>query len=229
MTETKNLFDALAKFQERYEPPKKDKKVDFTTKKGERTNYSYADHQNVTDTIRKTGAPLGLAYSTSFIKEFNEVSGYNGALEKKMFITAIVTICHSSGESLKVEGIPMSPSSYTPQEMGSARTYAERYALSSAFGISTTDDDDGSMASQISTQNQVDGETLKKLTELKEKLLSIDGCTKEWLESEIVKKTGFNTSSDAVFNAPNQVMQLMNNILKTYQQKQQQNTYAWGQ
>lgn len=243
-TQTKNIYEALAKFQEKYEPPKKDKQVDYSTKKGGRTKYSYADHQSVTDTIRKTGAPLGLSYSTSFVKEFAEVSGYNGKEEKKMFVTAIVTIGHSSGESLKIEGIPMSPNSYTPQEMGSARTYAERYALSSAFGISTTDDDDGNMASQPNEkprnnvenmQNKKDEQeapTLGEIKELQMQVLNIDGVTKEWLDKEIIKRGMFETVEETILGSPNVVNQFLKSLIEKYEQKQQQkqqNTYAWGQ
>jgi hypothetical protein len=51
----------------------------------------------------------------------------------------------------------MRPSKADPQGLGSATTYARRYALSAILGIVTDDDDDGNMASQPTTDRSLQG------------------------------------------------------------------------
>jgi hypothetical protein len=55
-------------------------------------------------------------------------------------------VLHSSGESVQGE-LPVAPVGTAPQPLGSAISYARRYALLSAVGGSVDDDDDGSAAS----------------------------------------------------------------------------------
>lgn len=140
----KTLSGALSVFQSTYEAPKKTESVEYYAK-GKKVAYSWAPLGSIYACIGKYGAPLGLSTSVGF--DMFEMAG-------KIFIKAIVTIKHESGEEMKVEGIPLSPSNYGAQEMGSVRTYAERYALSSAWGIATEDDDDGIGASDGMSQEQ---------------------------------------------------------------------------
>ncbi len=141
MAELKTLNAAMAKFQEGYNPPVRNNKVDFKTAKGQRIKYDYADLRALQDAIRKTGAPLGIGFRTSFV-QFEQLNS--------LWLKAVVTISHEERE-VDVDGIPLfvaSGSGRMPdaQASGSLRTYAERYALQSAFGIASDGDDDGAIA-----------------------------------------------------------------------------------
>lgn len=132
---------AMAKFQETYNPPLRSHKVDFKTAKGQRIKYDYADLTALQLAIRTAGAPLGLA----FITRFEQFEQFNA-----LWLRAVVTITHPERD-FEVEGIPlfvMNGSGRIPdaQASGSLRTYAERYALQSAFGIASDSDDDGAIA-----------------------------------------------------------------------------------
>jgi len=61
-------------------------------------------------------------------------------------ITLMTVLLHVSGEYLGEEaGVRLGQE--TPQTVGSAVTYLRRYALSSALGLSTSEDDDGHVSS----------------------------------------------------------------------------------
>jgi hypothetical protein len=63
----------------------------------------------------------------------------------------------------------MHPVKSDPQSVGSAITYARRYALGAILGLNIDDDDDGNMASQPQTDNR---EWLNKATEAWDKVVS---------------------------------------------------------
>ena len=59
---------------------------------------------------------------------------------------------HESGEWIEYDPIKMKPVKNDPQSIGSAITYAKRYALSAIFGITSDQDDDGNEATQAKKQ-----------------------------------------------------------------------------
>lgn len=135
-TETKgveSLAQALALFQVSYTAPEKTESTTYVDRKGRTISYKWAPLNEVINSIRMTAGSLGISFSTEFEELFSE---------KTLFIRAIVIIRHKSGETERIKGVLIQPNSLTAQDMGSARTYAERYALSSAFGIASEDDDD---------------------------------------------------------------------------------------
>lgn len=127
-----SLAQALALFQTSYTAPKKTQKVEYTAK-GRTVSYSWAPLNEVVEAIRVTAGPLGISFSTEFEEVF---------IETKLFIRAIVIIRHSSGETERIKGVLLPANMMSIQDMGSVRTYAERYALSSVFGIASEDDED---------------------------------------------------------------------------------------
>ena len=146
---------AMAKFQGEYEPPKKDKKVDYRTKKGDHIKYDYADLNSLQNAIRETASKHGLSWNADFDYKETEINVY-GKTQKALLIIANVCINHSSGTEKHFKGIPLYAAATDPQSMGSTRTYAERYALSSAFGIASDEDDDGKLANDAHEQIQMD-------------------------------------------------------------------------
>ena len=70
-------------------------------------------------------------------------------------ITVETIVHHDSGESLVLGVFSLSPTKFDPQGVGSATTYAKRYGLKAAFGLSDAeDDDDGNAASAHVPRNQ---------------------------------------------------------------------------
>ena len=94
----------------------------------------YATLANIVDSTRETLRKNGLAV----VQTFAETDG--------SYIDLTTTLLHESGEWLQGT-LTMRPSKADPQGLGSAATYARRYALSAILGIVTDDDDDGNMAS----------------------------------------------------------------------------------
>lgn len=120
---TKELFGALSKFRAQVKQPAK-------TAKNPYFNSKYVTLEGVMQAIDAALPGTGLAYS-QLVEDCE-----NGAS-----VTTLVT--HSSGEWMMVGPLTLTPTKRDPQGQGSAITYAKRYQLASAFGISSDIDDDG--------------------------------------------------------------------------------------
>lgn len=128
MTETKSLAEALALFQAELPKVAKDNRVDAGAIK-----YDYADLAAVSHAVLPALAKHGL----SFLSRPTVVDG--------RFVLAY-KLLHTSGESEAGE-FPL-PDKGSSQQMGSAITYARRYALSAVTGVAPDKDDDGASASE---------------------------------------------------------------------------------
>lgn len=104
----------------------------------------YATLQNIVESTRDTLRKHGLAV----VQTFNETDG--------TYISLNTTVIHESGECISGT-FSMRPSKVDPQGLGSATTYARRYALSAILGIVTDDDDDGNAASQPTGDRALQG------------------------------------------------------------------------
>ena len=120
---TKNLMAAFATFQGLLENVKKDSNNPFFKSK-------YADLASIFDEIRPKLAATGLAVS-----QWPQSDG-----------SLVTILMHESGEWL--EGTyTMRPADSKPQSLGSAITYARRYALGAILGVASEEDDDGIVVS----------------------------------------------------------------------------------
>lgn len=158
MTEQKDYAkfnEAMAKFQGEYDPPKKDKKVDYKTSKGQEIKYEYSDLESLQRAIRKTASKHGLSWNVDFEYEETEITNYGKAQKALVLITKVI-INHSSGVEKTFKGVPLYISAFDPQSIGSVKTYSERYALGGAFGIASDSDDDGQIARDLQENNQND-------------------------------------------------------------------------
>ena len=97
----------------------------------------YATLQNIVESTREVLRKHGLAV----VQTFSETDG--------TYINLDTTLLHESGEWI-AGTFTMTPTKHDPQGMGSATTYARRYALSAILGIVTDDDDDGNASSHPS-------------------------------------------------------------------------------
>jgi len=127
-----SLSEALAKAQGAFGPLKRSRTVDYMSKKGLKIKYSYAELADVLDVIRKPLTDNGLA----ILQPASIADGH-------VVVTTMLT--HASGEWISSD-MSMDCTDTTPQEQGSALTYARRYGLSALIGIASEDDDDATIA-----------------------------------------------------------------------------------
>ena len=127
-----SLSEALAKAQGAFGPLKRSRTVDYMSKKGMKIKYSYAELADVLDVIRKPLTDNGLA----ILQPASIADGH-------VIVTTMLT--HASGEWISSD-LSMDCTDTTPQEQGSALTYARRYGLSALVGIASEDDDDATIA-----------------------------------------------------------------------------------
>lgn len=115
------LAEALAKAQGTLESVAKDRAVNTGT-----YAFRYADLASVLAEVRPALAANGLAVIQS-------PSRANGAVE------VVTLLAHASGQW--VRGRISMPADAKPQSVGSAITYARRYALSAILGVASEDDE----------------------------------------------------------------------------------------
>ena len=121
-----NLAKALIDFHSRVQKIKKDAKNPFFKS-------NYASLSNIQDAISQPLAEAGLAYSQM-------PSSVNGL--------STILIHAESGEYLMESFIMPVSKQNDPQAVGSAITYAKRYALAGVLGLNIDDDDDANKASE---------------------------------------------------------------------------------
>jgi hypothetical protein len=132
---TESLTSALAAVQADLPAVGKDQKATVRSDKGNYT-FTYADLAAVSAAILPRLSKNGLAWTTL------------PTLDDSGKFVLRYELRHTSGESLT--GIYPLPASGRPQEMGSAITYARRYALCAATGVAPEDDDDNASAAERS-------------------------------------------------------------------------------
>lgn len=119
----KNIAGALVNFQATVSKVSKESKNPFFKSK-------YASLANILDTIQKPLSECGLA-----ISQFPDANA----------LTTII-VHAESGEWMESSYVMPVAKQNDPQAMGSAMTYARRYALGSILNLNIDDDDDGEKA-----------------------------------------------------------------------------------
>lgn len=127
--EHKNLWEALAAFQEELPQVVKDKSANTG-----KFAYSYADLATLAPIIIPALAWHGLVWVT-----WTEID------ERGVFLLRY-KLRHVTGDA--INGVYPLPQDARPQELGSALTYAKRYALLAVTGVAPADDDDDAIAAQ---------------------------------------------------------------------------------
>ena len=122
------LFKGMNVFRSQLKQPAKDAKNPFFKS-------NYVTLEGVQNAIDAAIKGTGLAY-TQIVK--NDDNGNVG-------VETIIT--HESGQYLTTGVLALRPEKATPQGYGSTITYAKRYQLASAFGVSSDIDDDGNAGS----------------------------------------------------------------------------------
>lgn len=128
--QAKSAFtQALADFQG--ECPKIEKNKKVLNKDGRSVRYQYASLDSIGNQIKETLKKHNLSYSWDVEKKDNN-----------MLVTVTVTHVLGHSEKSSIE-IPIAVDGYMtePQKYASAQTYAKRYTLINALGITTADED----------------------------------------------------------------------------------------
>lgn len=134
MTDT--LASALAELQKQLPEVRKGETAEVQTKAGGKYTYQYADLADVSAAVLPRLAGVGLSFSSK------------PTLDEGEFGLAY-TLRHTSGEQDQGWYPLPDPTRHTPQEIGSAITYARRYTLCAITGVAPGgDDDDGQAASR---------------------------------------------------------------------------------
>jgi hypothetical protein len=129
-----SLSEALAALQAHLPRVAKDQEASITSQRTGRTHsYKYADLADVSAVILPLMASLGLSFTAC------------PTIWTDRFVLAY-QLLHTGGES--VSGWYPLPSSGSPQEIGSAITYARRYALCAVTGLAPGGDDDDAQAAE---------------------------------------------------------------------------------
>lgn len=169
----KSYHVAMASFKEN--PPKidKDKKVGYSTQKGN-VGYSHASLANVVDKITAELSKHGLSASWE--------TQQNGD------VTVTCCITHSMGHTERTTltaPADATGSKNSIQAIGSTITYLQRYTLLSALGLAAHDQDDDGVGAEVEHVNE------KELHNVRDLLISADAK-----EEPLLKYLGIENLED---------------------------------
>lgn len=174
------LFKGMNVFRSQLKQPIKDAKNPFFKS-------NYVTLEGVQNAIDAGIKGTGLAY-TQIVK--NDDNGNVG-------VETIIT--HESGQYLTTGVLALRPEKATPQGYGSTITYAKRYQLASAFGVSSDVDDDGNAGSfktqakgnyQQPRQQEHANPEILEYNNLFNKALKALGTDKATLKAQVTEQIG---------------------------------------
>lgn len=171
---------ALGQFQSEVPVIKKTKKV--MNKDGITLRYQFAPIDSIVEQIKKPLAKAGLSYTWT-------VKNTPG------LVTAICKVTHVLGHSEESSfEIPIDAEGYmtAPQKVASALTFAKRYSLCNALGISTSDEDtDATDVKKEKTAKSVKSKIMFILKELGE-----EAKNKSEVENTILRLTQLEATDE---------------------------------
>lgn len=133
------LHAALAAFQAELPKVGKDNTARVTSDKGPGYTYRYADLSEISPVVLPLLAKHGLGWTT------RPTMTHDGKFVLRYALT------HTSGDALDGD-YPLPNPASSPQVLGSAITYARRYALCAVTGVAPGDDDDDAAAASRATE-----------------------------------------------------------------------------
>lgn len=150
----------------------------------------YVALEGVVDAIDSALKDTGMSYVQEATSEGNQVS-----------VTTL--LLHESGEWIELTPLTLPVTKNDAQAFGSAETYARRYSLSAAFGITSDLDDDGNAASsnppaQQPTKPKRSTTQARKETinELAESISKIKNVEKSQVLVEVYKNHGIESNDE---------------------------------
>ena len=191
--EIDKLAIALAKFQGSLEQPSLNSEVEVETKTGGKYKFKYAD---LSECKRAAKQPLAE----------NELAVCQ-LIEDDYSIRTI--LLHSSGQWISSK-VRMPSNTADAQSIGSAITYAKRYAFCAILGIVADDDEDANIASGNTAQKEQPKEQPKKANSNEKKELTRDHINNESAMESISKWIYKNEKKAKESNQPFFVESLIN-------------------
>ena len=181
MSKHETLTAALAAFQSSLPSIAKANEAEVRPKEGRAYSYRYADLTDVSAVILPALAKVGLAF-TAAPTILGEVGG--------QFVLAY-QLRHDSSEEVVSGFYPLPSPNAPPQALGSAITYARRYALCAVTGVAPGGDDDDAQSAQSGAavdwgQLAAGAKTVAQLRAVYEGAESADALTPA-LEEQITK------------------------------------------
>lgn len=136
-TQARKAFDeAMAQAMAEIPVIRKNRKVDFVNRQGQRTHYSYEDLSEVLQTVKPILAKYGLTARWRQSVEGNQI-----------IVTCVIAHRQGHYEENSLPGPrDMSGNKNEHQQTGSGLTYLQRYTLKAALGLAASEDDDGQAA-----------------------------------------------------------------------------------
>lgn len=213
------LFKALTTFRKQVKQPVKSADNPFFKSK-------YVDIDGVVKAIDDGCKETGL----SFVQETVSEPG-----DKGVSVTTIIT--HESGQFIELGSLSLPADKQNPQGFGSALTYAKRYSLSAAFGITSDIDDDANMASgnvkkqqntynQPKASNRVSQEQADKLNVLAKKYCELNNqkTNEAYLEikAEAIKQAGAVNEKTATSSQMNRAIAWLSETVTGLMNQQKQ-------
>lgn len=195
--EIDKLAIALAKFQGSLEQPSLNSEVKVRTKTGGEYKFKYAD---LSECKRAAKQPLA----------DNELSVCQ-LIEDDYSIRTI--LLHSSGQWISSK-VRMPSNTADAQSIGSAITYAKRYAFCAILGIVADDDEDANIASGNTAQKEQPKGQPKKMTNSNEKKELTRDLINNEIAMESISKWIYNNEKKA--KESNQPFSVENLINKSY-------------
>jgi len=132
--EIDKFAEALAKAQGAMKNPGRDRPVEVQTKTGGKYTFKYATFDALIDAARAALSENAIAWMQA--PEYSQ--------KGPLVVTTL--LMHASGQWVETEIPVVLDREYTAQQMGSAITYAKRYAFGAAVGLTGDEDDDGGLA-----------------------------------------------------------------------------------
>lgn len=196
------LAEALAAAQGELKPAAKDSANPFFKSK-------YADLSSVWEAIRAALAKNGLA-----VVQKLDVQG------DKLQTVLVTMLLHKSGEFI-ASTYPVKPIKDDPQGLGSAITYARRYALSAMVGVVADEDDDGEAATRTQKVASVTGEVEKKRPKWPPEQTTEYGAIRAAileLGGDAGERDVAQLQSRMKYDAPTDVIDAMAKLQRTYEE-----------
>lgn len=160
------LAGALAAVQAELPRIQKDQTAQVRSDKGN-YSYTYADLASVSAQVLPLLGRNGLAFTAW--PSINDAGRFVLRYE----------LLHQSGERLAGE-YPLPQDAKSPQALGSAITYARRYALCSVTGVSPDDDDDAAAAEGHQAAARAERQAAQQQTADRERQAAVDAVRGAW-------------------------------------------------
>lgn len=225
------LFEALATFRSQVQQPIKSADNPFFKSK-------YVDLDGVVKSVDEGLKNTGLSFTQEPVSNPGDKS-----------VSVYTIITHKSGQYMKLGPLTLPTDKQNPQGFGSAETYARRYSLSAAFGITSDVDDDGNAASnsqkQVRKPNEpsVSKDLQKKINDAATAICTLsNNRTNEYFKSVLAdaqKAGGYANLKTATQVQANRAYEYLKALYKQIQhdqgidqakqQAEQQSQVNWGQ